>query len=218
MQRILSATHGLAPKHLAKLLLICALAVAANFLAIQIRALHEVPLFIDTIFTVAVALALGVFPGIAVAVLTWVATGIQIGYFYPFVFVAIAEVLLVCWLKPISPKTQDWIRHNTHEGKTARLVIVSAQLLVLYIVCAIVASVLGGVIAYFYYTVLGRDVYTFWTAVNAFRRNFLQGGSPVFLADVFSRVQINIVDRFVAIFGGYFVSLAIVNFLKEGKQ
>jgi len=36
----------------------------------------------------------------------------------------------------------------------------------------------------------------------------------VFLADILSRVQVNIVSRFIVIFGGYFISLGIKAFAR----
>ena len=198
------------PKALIKLLFLCTLAVVANLLSIFFKTILEAPLFLDTIFTVAVTFALGLFPGIAVAVLTWVLYGISSGPFHPFVFVAIAEVLLVSLLKPPFFEALSWTQNPAlPERKTTYIVIVTSQLFVLYVVCAVVVSVFGGALAFLYYTVWNRDTPSFLIAVNAFRWNFLQGGSPVFLADILSRIQTNMVSRFIVIFGGYFVSLGI---------
>jgi len=198
-------------------LLICALAVAANLLTILLFSNLMIPLFWDTLFTVAVAFALGLFPGIAVAVLTWAMNAIFLPYgsFHPFVFVSIAEVFLVCLLKPLAFEEQSWTRNPTiPERKATYVAIVSAQLFVLYIVCAVAASVIGGSIAFLYYMVWDRGIPSFFIAVNAFRWNFLQGGSPVLLADILPRIQINIVGRFMSIFGGYFISLIIKQAVK----
>ena len=212
------------PGRFGRLAVICALAAAGNALLMMLRHFLWVPLFVDTVFTIAVAFALGPLPAIAVALLTWVADGaIPIGTqpFHPFVIVAIVEALLVWRLRPISPwpsfRAQD---PALPERRPVHAVLVSSQLLVLYVICVAVASIFGGAISYFYYTVWNRDMSYMFTAVNIFRRNFLLGGSPVFLADLLSRIQVNVVDRFIVIFGGYFVSLLITAFVrpKAGAQ
>ena len=199
------------------MILVCLLALAVNLFLIRLFQDTHVPLFLDTIGTVAVAFAFGLVPALAVAVLTWFLYGMlfQLGTLHPFVFVAIAEVLLVSRLKPPASESLSWMQNSAiPERKTTYVAIVSAQLFVLYIVCAIAASTLGGAIAFLHYTVWGRDTPSFYIVVNAFRWNFLQGGNPVFLADTLSRVQVNIVSRFIVIFGGYFISLGIKAFAR----
>ena len=174
-------------------------------------------MFVDTIFTAAVAFTFGFFPGSAVAVLTWLLYGLLFshGHFHPFIFVALAEVLLVSLLKPPASESLSWMQNSAiPERKTTYVAIVSAQLFVLYIVCAAAASVLGGIISFLHYTVWGRDIPSFFIAVNAFRWNFLQGGNSVFWADILSRVQVNMVSRFIVVFGGYFISFGIKRLLK----
>ena len=82
-----------------KFAMICALAVAANMFLILLRNFLWVPVFFDTVFTVAVTFAMGLFPGILVAVLTWLVDGllsISVQTFHPFLLVAFVEVALVC--------------------------------------------------------------------------------------------------------------------------
>ena len=59
-----------------------------------------------------------------------------------------------------------------------------------------------------YHTVLGAERPPY-VGLNAIRMAFLHNEVPVLLANIFSRIQINMIDRFAVIFGGYLVSLAI---------
>ncbi|MCL2191680.1 MAG: hypothetical protein FWB79_06820, partial [Treponema sp.] len=64
------------------------------------------------------------------------------------------------------------------------------------------------VIDVLYHTVLGAERPPY-VGLNAIRMAFLHNEVPVLLANIFSRIQINMIDRFAAIFGGYLASLAI---------
>ena len=195
-----------------RLLLLCTAAAAANLLLTNFT-LHSMdfPLFVDTVFTVAVTFAAGLIPGIAVAVLTWIAGCIQNAYFHPFVPVAIAEVLLVYRLKPAPPETIDFDPHDPAfmaDIKTAGKINTAARLTLLYFACVVVLSGLGGIIDFVFYTVGGREGYFFHT-IDTLRTGILRSGTHILTADILSRIFVNTADRFIVIFGGYLVSLGI---------
>jgi|GEM_PF-421821 len=205
-----------------KLPIICILAIGANLLVMVFRHLQQHPLFIDTVFTVAVTFALGLVPGIAVAVLTWIADGI-IGSawqpFHPFVLVAIAEVFLVYALRPADlPLSQVSVFKEQNPAiRDRRLVAIFGvfmRLAMIYIVCAIVASVLGGVIDFLYHTVWGAQR-PYYIGLNAFRMALSQDGVPVILAEILSRFQVNVIDRLIVVSGGYIVSRMIIRLVKR---
>jgi len=196
-----------------KFALICALAVAANMFFILLRNFLWVPVFLDTVFTVAVTFALGFFPGILVAVLTWLVDGllsISVQTFHPFLLVAFVEVALLYLLRPT--KTEGQIpAYQTPQMRDKRMISivgVCLRLMVVYIACVLAVSVVGGVIDVLYHTVLGAERPPY-VGLNAIRMAFLHNEVPVLLANIFSRIQINMIDRFAAIFGGYLASLAI---------
>lgn len=214
---------------LIKIPLICALAAAANLLLMALRDTLQLPLFVDTVFTVAVAFALGVVPGIAVALLTWAADGaLGIGNqpFHPFVLVAIAEVFLARALRPaepqaaLSPQGPVYGARDSamRDRRTTALLGVFARLVLVYVACVISASVLGGVIDFLHRTVMGAD-HTYPTAINVLRMAFSREGIHVLPANVLSRVIANMVDRLFVVFGGYFASRLIARAVeKRGGQ
>jgi len=199
-----------------RIITICALAVAANMLLILLRHFLWVPLFLDTVFTVAVTFAMGLFPGILVAVLTWLADGLlpfNVQPFHPFVLVAIAEVIVVYLLRPTKTEGQipTYHRFQTPQMRDKRMVFIidiCLRLIVVYIACVLAVSAVGGVIDVLYHTVGGAERPPY-VGLNALRMAFLYNGVPVLLANIFSRIQITMIDRFVVIFGGYLASLAI---------
>ena len=189
-----------------KLFLLCLLAAVANRL-LNVFSLYflGVSLFLDTVFTATVVFSAGLWPGITTAILTWVGQGILYGSLTPFIFVSVAEVLLICWLKPAA----SWVQNPAMlEKRIASVVGVFVKLMLLYIVCALTASVLGGLIDYVYHTVLGVEKFYF-SASDTFKIGFLRAGIPVLAVNIFARIPVNMVDRFIVIFGGYFVSRGV---------
>lgn len=193
---------------LLQLSLICVLAVAANLLVMIFRHLAVFPLFLDTVFTVAVTFVFGFFPGLAVVALTWITDsllGITTHPFHPFVIVAIAEVFLVHILKPASQPLP---------GLSFSIV---GRLIPVYAACVLAVSVLGGVIDFAYHTVW--DVQRpYYTGINVLRMAFLREGVHVLPANILSRVLVNMVDRLAVIFGGYLISLGIGRILQKKQS
>jgi len=199
---------------LIKLSLLCIFAVIGNFLLNNLCVYYmKFPLFLDTVFNVAVTFAVGLIPGLITALLSYVALNSwEIG-FYPFILCSIVEVLLVCLLMPVTQKVKHAEQTALPTTKVFSYISVFARLMVLYIVCSLTISVLGGVIDYFHYTVLSNSKLSF-SAEDAFKIGLLRSGIPVLAIDILSRIPVNIVDRFIVIFGGYFVSRLIVKLYK----
>ena len=63
-----------------KIFVLCILAAAMNILvSFFFMAYLEFPLFLDTVFTAAIAFSFGLFPGLFVGVLGWLAVNIYYG-------------------------------------------------------------------------------------------------------------------------------------------
>jgi energy-coupling factor transport system substrate-specific component len=192
---------------LIKLSVICILAVAGNFFLNNLCVYYmKFPLFLDTVFNVAVTFATGLIPGLVTALLSYIAlNSLEIG-FYPFILCSIVEVLLVWRLRPVN-------QEKKRAGQSAlpaafSYIHIFARLMILYIVCSLTISVLGGVIDYFHYTVLSNSKLSF-SAEDIFKINLLRRGIPVLAIVILSRIPVNIVDRFIVIFGGYLISRLI---------
>ncbi|MCL2763044.1 MAG: hypothetical protein FWD36_07570 [Treponema sp.] len=189
---------------LLQLCLLCILAAGANFFLNTLSVyLIKIPLFLDTVFNAAVCFAAGLIPGIGTALLSYTALGIRNGGFDPFILCAIAEVLLVWRLKPATIEEQP---ANTHPASAlTSFVSVFARLMLLYIVCCITISILGGLIDFLFYTVLANSK-QYFSAEDTFKIGLLRNGIPVLAMNILSRIPVNLVDRFIVIFGGYFAA------------
>jgi len=198
---------------LIKLSLLCIFAVAGNFLLNNLCVYYmKFPLFLDTVFNVALTFAAGLIPGLVTALLSYVALNSWAIGFYPFILCSIVEVLLVWRLMPIN-REKKRTEQSAPATKAFSYISVFARLMILYIVCSLTISVLGGVIDYLHYTVLSNSKLSF-SAEDTFKISLLRSGIPVLAIDILSRIPVNIVDRFIVIFGGYFVSRLIVKLKK----
>ena len=171
----------------------------------------KLPLFVDTVFTAAVTFYAGLIPGLAAAVLTWI-IGFMIkdGIVTPFIICSIAEVLIIFLLKPSDVNT----RIQNEARKRAVFVSALGRLMLLYITVCIVISILGGLIDYIFFTVLSNTKPDF-SAEDAFKEWLFHNTLPVIAMNILSRLPVNIVDRFIVIFGGYFISRAVIKLLNH---
>jgi len=168
------------------------------------------PLFVDTVFTAAVTFAFGLIPGIITAVLGWLIPSIYHGTFNFFVLCSIAEVLIITALKP---KTPDIPVFTPKEKIIAFYTVVAARLMILYIICALAISILGGFINLLPQIAYG--IYTDYFGVDdLFKLGLIMNNLPTLAVNILSRIPINIVDRFIVIFGGYLISRALVKLVK----
>ena len=201
--------------------LLCILAAGANFLLNTLSVYSiKIPLFLDTVFNAAVCFAAGLFPGIFTALTTYTALCLRNGSFDPFILCAVAEVFLVWRLRPSAGRLSDGkissIGQSSRssalpETELASFISIFARLMVLYIVCCIVISILGGLIDFFYYTVLANSK-LYFSAEDTFKIGLLRSDIPILVMNILSRIPVNLVDRFIVIFGGYFISRLILKF------
>ncbi|MDR2964699.1 MAG: hypothetical protein LBU88_02870 [Treponema sp.] len=188
-----------------KLVVICILASLANiFLSVFFRSFLGFPLFLDTVFTAAVTFAFGLIPGIAVAALSLLIPCIYYKSINFFILCSIAEVLLIHTLKPAPMNIPDFA---PKEKIIAYYTSIAAKLMFLYIICAITISVLGGVIDYVSQVFLGKH---YFSVEDNFKLSLIMNNLPILAVNILSRIPVNIVDRFIVIFGGYFISRGLV--------
>ncbi|WP_010263772.1 hypothetical protein [Treponema primitia] len=192
-----------------KLTLLCFLAVTANFfLNILTGRGFRLSLFLDTVFSVALTFATGLVPGIAASILSAIIINTHdhaplFNYF--FVLCSIVEVILV------------WMYCRRLSKPREPFISTVASLLLLYLTTCVVISVLGGLIDYCIFAVASRAKDSF-SPEDIFKLGLLRNNVPVLWSDIFSRIPINLIDRFVVIFGGYGVSRLMVRFLIRNKE
>jgi len=194
--------------HFIKIAAICVLAAALNHLIFPVVVLgFRMPLFMDTVFTAAVTFYAGLIPGLAAALLTWViGFTIKDGIINPFIICSIAEVILIFLLKPSDVRTRGLL---SEEKKSFIFATTLASLMVLYITVCITISTLGGLIDYIFYTEF-PNTKPDYSAEDAFKEWFSDSPIPMLILNILSRVPVNLVDRFIVIFGGYFISRGMV--------
>jgi hypothetical protein len=197
---------------------LCVLAMMANRALSDIVSALKLPLFLDTVFTCALSFAGGPVPGIVVAALT----SIDIIFFralrtWPFLLCSLAEVLLICLLRPGRPRRPLSPAWGPGHKKMASFINTFTALLILYVAACIAVSVLGGIIDYVLYSVLVENK-TLYSPEDTFKIGLLRSGPPIVIVNILSRIPINIVDRFVVIFGGFSLSLPLgkIRWLWEG--
>ena len=195
------------PVRFIKITVLCVIAAILNHVIYPLLVPGlKLPLFADTFFTAAVTFSAGLIPGLATALLTWIiGFTVKDDIITPFILCSIAEVFIIFFLRPAEVNTQ-----TLNEGrKHAVFVSILARLMMLYITICIVISILGGLIDYIFYSVLQNTKPDF-SAEDAFKGWLIQGPFPVLAMNILSRLPVNLIDRFIVILFGYFISRALV--------
>ena len=197
-----------------KILFLCALCAFCNAaFSYLLNTLLKVPLYADTIFTVVMCFTAGLLPGILIgALLSPLAFLLVCKYLLGlpfeiswvrniFTICVLAEIALVCFFHArIKPQEEIFLKKPSLNSFTG----VATHLLVLVALDCIVVSVCGGTIDF----ILGKFSAPLASSFeDVFELGLLRNNVPVLAATILSRIPINIVDRFIAIFGGYGLSL-----------
>ncbi|MDR2053461.1 MAG: hypothetical protein LBP80_08610, partial [Treponema sp.] len=176
-----------------KLLVLCVLAVGANYALNTLSVfILKLPLFLDTVFTCAVAFAAGPVAGIAVALITTIVISFRDHSTWIFVLCSIAEVLLVWLMKP-GPRHSFRTFRRTGAGPSpappetkASFISTFAVLLLLYVAACVTVSVLGGILDFILYDIL-PNTKLHYSPEDTFKMGLLRGGPPILLANILSR-------------------------------
>jgi hypothetical protein len=190
----------------ARFFVLSLLCVAAAFLnslsAFLLFDILRIPLFVDTVFTAAVVFHAGLVPGLAVALIHWALWGMVFDA-SPFLIVGIAEVFIIWRLRPAGTPWPGF----RGERAFAETVSVCATLAVLYIATSVSASVLGGLIEYISH--IRMEGYGPVGAGYVFGSGFYDGAIHPLAIGILSRIPVNIIDRFIVVFGGFFIALGL---------
>jgi len=194
------------------IIILTALSITAALLNIILSGLVmnflRFPLFLDTVFTAAIAFAFGIIPGIFTAFLTWFLLGIYYGGFSFYVLCSIAEVLIICALKPPAPDIPNFASKEKIAASYTALV---SKLFLLYVLCAVTISLIGGVVDYITHLFVERNYYS---VDDLFKPGLFMNNLPVLAVNILSRIPVNIVDRFIVILAGYLISRGLTRIIK----
>jgi len=202
-------TCALSSKNIIILTALCITAVVLNILLSNfVMNFLRFPLFLDTVFTAAISFSFGIIPGIFTAMLTWFLPCVYYNGFNFYFLCSVAEVLIICAFKPSAPDTSFYA---SKEKIAASLTALVSKLFLLYILCAAAISVVGGVVDYITHLFVERNYYS---VDDLFKQGLFMSNMPVLAVNILSRLPINIVDRFIVIFGGYLISRGLAKIIK----
>jgi len=178
----------------------------------------ELPLFLDTIFTVAVTLSCGLAWGILCGAFTNIFNSMIWfqgwgGLLFAFCSIATACVTFLFMrlfpreltLIKTAPETPYDLYGNSHISKWMDKMIV---LILLSFALCLVMSVLGGFLAALILS-LPFSVSPDALVSTGFSSTMFGQNIPVFLSETLTRVPINIIDRLISAFAGYGAALGI---------
>jgi len=213
-----------------KIIILCLASAFANAaFSYIISGLLNVPLYVDTIFTVAMCFTAGMFSGILTG-----AVFSPLFFFIVFKFIMrvtldvalirnvfviciFAEIFLVCYFyNKIKTREADFLEKlAAKQDVLFAFFLVAVQLLFLVVLDCIIISVLGGIIE-----LIIEQFSTPWkySPSDIFKLGFLRNNAPSFIAGILSQFPINIVDRFIAVFGGYGISLIFRRWLSADNN
>jgi len=196
-----------------KIAVLCVVSAFGNILGSYLHTKTGIPLYIDTIFNAAICFSAGLAAGIITATLVFPVMDFlvnryirilpaELGFFANvWVICMIVEILLV-WLFYKRMKKEEAVFLETPCLYT--FIGVAVQLLVLAVIDCIVISVTGGIIDY---ALTAFSMPRSFSPEDNFKLGLLRNNVSLLAAAILSRIPINIVDRFIVIFGGYGVSL-----------
>jgi len=208
-----------------KIIILCLASAFANAaFSYIISGILKVPLYADTIFTVAMCFTAGMFAGIMTgAVLSPLFFFLVYKFILNetfdvtlirniFVICILAEVFLVYYFyKKIKSREAVFLEKlAAKQDVLFAFILVAVQLLFLVVLDCIIISVLGGIIELI---IEQFSVPWKYSPSDIFKLGFLRNNAPSFIAGILSQIPINIVDRFIAVFGGYGISLVFRRWL-----
>jgi len=199
-----------------KIIILCAVCAFCNAaLSYLLNTVLKVPLYADTIFTVAMCFTAGLLSGILTgAALSPLAFFVVCKYLLGlpfeiswvrniFTICVLAEIALVCFFHAkIKDREEIFVQKPSLNSFTG----VATHLMVLVALDCIVVSVCGGTIDFILNKLSAPLTYS---PEDTFELGLLRNNVPVLATAILSRIPINIVDRFIAVFGGYGISLAL---------
>ena len=208
----------------------CLAGVLLNILINRLSILANLPLYMDTVGTVAVTLTCGVFWGSLSGALynlinhTLIFWGWE-GYLYALCNIATA---VTTWLfirffpaeldlhaKPgnlnYPPGT------NPQIAKPTKIINCTIVLLLLSLALCLVMSVSGGLITTLI-LVINPSLAEQWGVSARLSASLFQHYYPILLVEITSRIPINMIDRLIASYGGFGVALLVRNAIVPGTE
>jgi hypothetical protein len=196
------------------ILVLCIVAAFCNSVLSYVdSALLKIPLYLDTVFIVAVCFAKGIVPALFTGLIF---CRVFTFFIYKYLFYYSAEVFWVSCIFSLCILAEIILVFVFHQNiKTKEKVFfekpslfsfinIASRLLVLVVIDCIMISVLGGLIDV---VITALSAPRAFNPEDTFKLGLLRSNMPFLPAAILSRIPINIVDRFIAVFAGYGLSL-----------
>jgi hypothetical protein len=211
-----------------KVFVLCVLSAVGNVACgALVSGVLGLSLYLDTVFTVAVTFSFGLLPGLLTGALFYPGYDILRNIILntgaapfwavnAFVLCTVSEILLVWFFRSrIAPASGRGMESGV-PGKPRRFVPseesflssfigTAALLMVLAVLDCILVSISGGLVDFVLYKLRASPQETY--PEDIFKFGLFRNNVPVLAAAILSRIPINIVDRFIAVFAGYGISL-----------
>jgi len=166
-----------------------------------------IPLYLDTIFNAAMCFCAGLLPGLITGVVLspimyFLVCRYLLGLFRNIWVICIAVEILLIWFFHFRMKKRETV--FLEKPSLQSFIGVAALLLVLAVLDCLVVSVTGGIIDF---VLISLKAPRTLSPEDSFKLGLLRNNMPLLPTAILSRIPINIVDRFIVIFGGYGISL-----------
>ncbi len=193
-----------------KLVLVCIIAEALNFLMVQIfyHALG-IPLFFDTIWTVAVVFYAGLLPALCVSLgyniinsLIWIFVK---GEGDPFIFLySICGVLIV---------VSTWFIARRKDEFRINVMVTLLYLLMITLTSLFCTVFTSGIIDYFHLRY--RNVPDMMNPIKSFTESFVHQHFSLLASCILAQIPVSFLDRLIATFAGYAIYRVAVRIEKK---
>ncbi|MDR2608928.1 MAG: hypothetical protein LBC57_11115 [Treponema sp.] len=209
-----------------KVFVLCPVSAAGNLLLTGLTGFTQLPLFLDTPFTLAMTLSAGLAAGLGTGVLVYPLMytlyafhllGVQPDIILArisFIPCVVIEVLLV---RAFRAKIEGCQRVFLRYRSLTSFYRVAVQLMLLVVLDCMAVSVAGGIIDYVLFIVPGLSQRSSLISLDSFTLALLRADMPYLAAAILARIPINIVDRFIGVFGAYGISLLYRKWLSMPK-
>jgi len=183
-----------------------------------------IPLYLDTILNAAMCFCAGLLPGLVTGVVLspimyflvcryLLGLSVELGLFRNIWVICIAVEILLIWFFHFRMKKRETV--FLEKPSLQSFIGVAALLLVLAVLDCLVVSVTGGIIDF---VLISLKAPRTLSPEDSFKLGLLRNNVPLLPTAILSRIPINIVDRFIVIFGGYGISLLYRKWLRQGVK
>jgi hypothetical protein len=196
-----------------KIAVLCVVSAFVNALGSYLHTKTGIPLYLNTVFNAAICFSASLAAGIITGTLLfpimefWLniflrGPSVELGLFRNIWVICIVVEIFLVWFFYKKMKEREAVFLKNPDLYT--FIGVAVQLLVLVVLDCIVVSVTGGIIDY---VLSSFSMPRTFSPEDNLKLGLLRNNVPLLATAILSRIPINIVDRFIVIFGGYGISL-----------